>query len=146
MTHYFAYGSNMDEGQMRDRCGDDAVLFDIAKLHGYRFIINTRGKATVIPQPSREVYGIVWSITEDCERSLDCYEGVKYKTYKKETLDVEMITVKASSALVYIASDITPGSPAADYMEKIVAAAERHKDKIPDKYVAGLRAWLPTSS
>jgi len=144
MIRYLAYGSNIDETQMCQRCRDGAVLVSIAKLHGYRFIINTRGVATVVPQSYSEVYGIVWSITEACEKSLDCCEGVKYKTYTKETVNVEIVTGKSVAALTYLASDNTPGSTRAGYMEKIVAAAERHR--LPDKYIEELRAWLPTSS
>ena len=139
MIYYFAYGSSMDEVQMSQRC-PDAVLFGIAKLHSHRFIINTRGVATVIPQSSYEVYGILWSITEADKQSLDNCEGVKYKTYTKKMMNVEIATGKSVSALTYLASDITPGSPRAGYMEKIVAAAEHHK--LPDKYIEELRIWL----
>jgi gamma-glutamylcyclotransferase (GGCT)/AIG2-like uncharacterized protein YtfP len=129
----------MDKAQMCQRCHDGAVLVGISRLSDYRFIINNRGVATIVPQTTSEVYGIVWSITETCEKSLDKCEGVKYGTYTKETMNVE-IANESVPMLVYLARDSTPGSAKANYMEKIVAAAEQHK--LPDKYLEELRTWL----
>lgn len=137
--YYFAYGSNMDHVQIKDRC-PGAVLVGTAKLSSYRFIINTRGVATVIPEASSDVYGILWTINEADERSLDEYEGVKWGTYKKIVKYVEIVTEKLIPTLVYMASNSTPGSPWDKYMEKIVIAAEHHG--LPIKYVGELRSWL----
>ncbi len=140
MKDYFAYGSNMDEPQMNQRCHNSPVLVGIARLNDYRFIINTRDVATIILQASGEVYGIVWSITIACEQSLDEYEGVRCGTYTKTMMDVQLCSGKSVHALVYIASDSTRGSAGSGYMEKIVAAAERHR--LPDDYVEELRTWV----
>ena len=48
---YFAYGSNMDADQMGRRCSAAAII-GTASLEGYRFIINSRGVATVAPYGS----------------------------------------------------------------------------------------------
>mgnify|MGYP006305897221 CR=1 FL=1 len=45
-TLYFAYGSNMDEDQMYDRC-PGATLAGMATLDEYAFIINEIGRAHV---------------------------------------------------------------------------------------------------
>lgn len=135
--YYFAYGSNMDQAQMSQRC-PTAVLVGPARLLGYRFIINTRGVATIATEASSEVYGILWSIIEADERSLDKYEGVEWGTYTKRTVRIETATEKSARALTYIASDSTPGSPRDGYVEKLVAAAEQHG--LPDKYVEELRS------
>lgn len=140
--YYFAYGSNMDQAQMNQRC-PGAILVGTAKLWGYRFIINARGVATVVSKASSEVYGILWTITEADEKSLDKYEGITWGTYKKMVVDVKMATEKSAMALTYVASDSTLGSPRANYLEKIVAAAEEHR--LPTKYVEELRLWLKTS-
>ena len=48
MSHlYFAYGSNMWQAQMRTRC-PQSLLLGPATLHGYRWIINTRGYANIV--------------------------------------------------------------------------------------------------
>lgn len=139
--YYFAYGSNMDQAQMNQLC-PKAVLVGIARLPGCRFIINTRGVATVVPETPSEVYGILWIITKVDEQALDKHEGVKWGTYKKMAVDVEISTEKLALALIYVASDSTPGSPRDNYMEKLVAAAEQHG--LPDKYIEELRLWLKT--
>ena len=45
---YFAYGSNMNNEQMKHRC-PTAVPNGVAKLLKHRFLINTRGVASVEP-------------------------------------------------------------------------------------------------
>jgi gamma-glutamylcyclotransferase (GGCT)/AIG2-like uncharacterized protein YtfP len=142
MTSYFAYGSNMDTTQMRKRC-PDATFLNIAVLRSYRFIINILGFATVVSQSSCEVYGTMWNITEKCEKSLDNYEGIKSKIYTKSTVNVEMEIGKTIPALIYLASNNTPGSPKNGYMEKILAASVQHK--LPGKYIQELKTWLPTN-
>ena len=139
--YYFAYGSNMDQAQMNQIC-PRAVLVGIAKLQGYRFIINTRGVATVVPERSSEVCGIPWIITKVDEQALDKHEGVKWGTYTKRMVHIEMATERSARALTYIASDSTLSSPRDNYMEKLVAAAEQYG--LPDKYVEELRSWLKT--
>lgn len=138
-SYHFAYGSNMSQEQMADRC-PRAVFVDTAKLRGYRFIINARGVATIVSDLSREVYGILWKITEDCEESLDVHEGVKWGTYSKTTIDVKKRRGKSVTALIYIANNVNPGSGREGYVEKIIAAAEQRK--LPSEYLAELKLWL----
>ena len=137
--YYFAYGSNMSQEQMAHRC-PRAVFVDTAKLCGYRFIINERGVATIVPDQSRKVYGTLWKITEACEKSLDAREGVNWGTYRKTTIDVKQCKGKLITALTYIANNVSRGSGRDDYMEKIIAAAERWR--LPNKYLAELKSWL----
>jgi hypothetical protein len=65
---YFAYGSNMDLAQMSNRC-ERAATVSAAKLPSHRFIINSRGVATIVPDPSSTVQGLLWRITKADERS-----------------------------------------------------------------------------
>ncbi|MEK6689927.1 MAG: gamma-glutamylcyclotransferase family protein [Nitrospinota bacterium] len=137
--YYFAYGSNMDNRQIRERC-PDAVSVSMATLRGYRFIINTHGVATVVPDTSGVVYGILWNISKRDEESLDVYEGVRWGTYRKDYVDIEAQDGKLSSVLIYIAGDSDIGSPWDGYMERIISAAE--KQGLPEKYIEELRSWL----
>lgn len=41
--YYFAYGSNMDINQMKDRC-PDAEFMNVAYLKGYRFVYDGYSK------------------------------------------------------------------------------------------------------
>ena len=72
---YFAYGSNMDRQQRRDRY-PGAVLLGTARLLGYRFIINCAGVASVVSTGCHEVFGVLWEITATDEGALDDYEGL----------------------------------------------------------------------
>jgi len=45
---YFAYGSNMDIGQMGSRCPESEIL-GAGVLLQHRFVITIRGYATIIP-------------------------------------------------------------------------------------------------
>lgn len=139
--YYFAYGSNMDQAQMGQRC-PGAIVVGIARLAGYQFVINDRGVATVVPDPSSEVYGVLWNLTAAYEKTLDTYEGVEWGTYEKMEMDVEMGSEKPQSALVYVAVNTAVGSPRPGYMERIVAAAELYR--LPDRYVEELKSWLTT--
>ena len=135
---YFAYGSNMDEGQMADRC-PNATLIGKAVLNNYRFVINSRGVATAIPVEGRRVYGLVWHITRDCESSLDEWEGVRYETYRTE--EVTIIGAKEQNivSLIYVARDSQPGAPRIGYLERIICAAQ--KNSFAEDYIQELREW-----
>ena len=67
---YFAYGSNMVATQMHQRC-PTAHDIGMARLGGWRFIINQEGHATIVPDPSAYVLGVLWSLTIACEAALD---------------------------------------------------------------------------
>lgn len=138
--YYFAYGSNMDISQMQERCVG-STLAGQAKLHGYRFLINTRGVATVVQENARIVYGMLWRITSQDETSLDDYEGVAWGIYEKSHIDVETPSGNIISALIYIARDNKEGRPRKGYMEKIADAAKFHS--LPEEYIKELSLWLP---
>jgi cation transport regulator ChaC len=136
---YFAYGSNMDLVQMSGRC-ERAATVSTAELPFHRFIINSRGVATVVPDPASTVRGLLWRITEEDERSLDQHEGVAEGTYKKAFVEVSVPSGRKTRALVYVATDSTPGEARPGYMEKIVSAAEACG--LPKTYVDQLKPWL----
>ncbi|MCM8748505.1 gamma-glutamylcyclotransferase [Thermomicrobiaceae bacterium CFH 74404] len=136
--YYFAYGSNMDEKQMDFRC-PNAELVGRARLPGWKFRINTRGVATVVPDEESTVHGVLWIIGESDEETLDYYEGVSSGFYVKRTETVYREDGDAVEALLYVASDDGPGSPRPGYLERIVAAARRHG--LPRHYIEELQGW-----
>jgi len=141
MTLYFAYGSNMDAGQMALRCAG-ARLVRAATLDGFRFIINARLVATIAPDVSAHVHGLLWMIDEGDEKTLDSYEGVEYGTYRKETVGVVDDAGGASQTLTYIASNNMPCKVVQGdgYLERIVTAAR--SKALPDDYVLELESWF----
>jgi len=114
---YFAYGSNIVVRQMAQRC-PAARMVGQARLVGWRFRIMTRGFATIVPEPTAHVLGVVWALTPACEAALDRYEGVHRGLYAKHEMPIE-----GQDTLVYIARDIEPGPPKPGYLEAIIAAA-----------------------
>lgn len=136
--YYFAYGSNMDEEQMDFRC-PNAELVGRARLPGWKFRINIRGVATVVPDDEGTVHGVLWVIDESDEASLDYYEGVDAGYYVKRTETVYREDGEAVDALLYEATDDEPGSPRLGYLERIVAAARRHG--LPPQYIEEMQGW-----
>lgn len=134
---YFAYGSNMDVDQMADRC-PSAEIVGACRLDGYRFLINSRGVATLVPDASSHAFGILWDLPPEDEQTLDDYEGVPTH-YQKHLVTVETGR-EAIQALIYQATDETPGRSRRGYMEGIVAAARQHG--LDEAYVTELARWL----
>ena len=136
---YFAYGSNMDEQQMLDRCRS-AQLRGNATLSGYRFIINCRGVASVVPDSSSNVEGLLWIITPPDEAVLDRHEGVNKGHYTKNDVHVtDLISGQVVNSLIYIASNNFIGKPREGYLEKIVNAAQQHSFR--QEYINFLRSY-----
>lgn len=124
---------------MGQRC-PAATLLGIARLEGHRFIINSRGVATLVPDPACAVHGVLWELSESDELRLDGYEGVSSDTYRKKFVNVTTSGENTVPAFAYVARDSSSGSPRPGYMERIVAAAEAHG--LPEEYVRELRTWL----
>lgn len=120
--YYFAYGSNMNISQMKERC-PDAEKLGKAILNGYKFIINTRGVATIIESKGGIVEGGLYKISDKSLSSLDYYEGVRNNYYFRKDVEVNYEGEKIK-AITYIATDQKEGKPRNGYIEKIIKGAE----------------------
>lgn len=141
MAHrvYFSYGSNMDIGQMRDRCPNSTVLGPaVLPDHGFRIAVG--GYATVVPEPGASVHGVLWHLTAEDELALDRYEDLDAGLYHKVDLEVVDADGRVHRAMAYLATDATVGRPVEGYLEKIIEAAFHHR--FPVRYVESLRTWL----
>jgi gamma-glutamylcyclotransferase (GGCT)/AIG2-like uncharacterized protein YtfP len=134
---YFAYGSNMDPVQMEYRC-PGSVPIGIGTLDGWEFIINIRGVATIARRENSVVIGVLWSISEEHENTLDRYEGVADDFYYKDTVTLKTGS-GTSDALVYIEPVIDHGPPREGYLEKILTGARHFK--LTESYIAELEKW-----
>jgi gamma-glutamylcyclotransferase (GGCT)/AIG2-like uncharacterized protein YtfP len=83
--YYFAYGSNLNQGQMRERCPDSQSRFT-ATLPNYKlvFIGWSRqwrgGEASIRSFRGEKVPGAVYEVSERDLRRLDSYEGYPRST------------------------------------------------------------------
>ena len=90
--HYFAYGSNMNWPQMQRRC-PSARFVCVGRLINYQFGITRHsrlrdcGTANVFPAPGKEVWGIVYDISDADLLILDSFED----GYRRERLSIETI-------------------------------------------------------
>ena len=86
MKEYFAYGSNLNLGQMAGRCPESTTV-QTARLEGYELAFRC-GVLTILPKEGGRVDGILWKVNDREERALDRYEGYP-RLYTKETLTVQ---------------------------------------------------------
>ena len=102
-TLYFAYGSNINLGQMEYRCPDASVVGPVV-LEGWELLFRRGGFATIAPKEGETVQGLLWSITQSCERSLDRYEGYP-RFYDKKMVIVRDSEGRSLSVMAYIMDD-----------------------------------------
>lgn len=142
MTRYFAYGSNMDPKQMAERCPGAAPIGS-ARLGDYElaFVWDSPGwgggVATVIPSSGREVWGVLWDLTDEHIETLDRYEGVAINAYMRDHLNVETHDGNVN-ALIYLAMDTRQKDPSDRYVDALVRGARAFS--LPADYVEQLRA------
>jgi gamma-glutamylcyclotransferase len=79
-VYYFAYASNLNKKQMRERCPDSQPKF-IATLPNYKLVFTgwsrawRGGKASIKSFRGEKVHGAIYEVTEVCLRRLDKYEA-----------------------------------------------------------------------
>jgi len=91
MPYYFAYGSNMDEKQMLERC-PNIKYYGKGYLPDYKLAFTRKSikwdgaVADILVSPGDIVWGLIYAITEEDLKKLDVFEGhpTRYKR-KKET-------------------------------------------------------------
>lgn len=133
----------MEPTQFRERCPKSYVLCR-AKLADFRFVITSRGYASILPRKRAVTHGLLCALTPADEAELDRREGVPNKVYRKAWLDVTTEARTLVRALVYIDNTTTLGSPKAGYLEKIVHGATHHR--LPAAVIRALKRWaLPVT-
>lgn len=118
---YFAYGSNINLDQMAFRCPNATVLMPVV-LSGYELTYRAGGVATVIPKKDSEVLGLMWSITPECEKSLDRYEGYPSFYHKTDVAVTDPETGKIYHVMMYEMDERyrEPSVPSSGYFGGIV--------------------------
>jgi len=134
---YFAYGSNMNHAQMKERCPGGRFLKRVV-LEGHRFIYDgysvTRQGATAnfVKSEVENVRGALFEITEKDRLALDAHEGYP-KDYDRTIFEVKDVEGNAYAAMAYFRPVRALGRPHPDYEKVILDGA---KDcKLPEDYI-----------
>lgn len=132
---YFAYGTNINNEQMKSRCPSSEVLSK-AKIGRYKFIFNSRGVATIIPDGNFEAHGVLYEIDKECLGNLKQFEGYPhlYRIEKVEVIDDDGCGVKA---IVFIATDLIEGKARKEHLNIILEGAQ--ENNLPLEYIKNLK-------
>ncbi|MEM1032737.1 MAG: gamma-glutamylcyclotransferase family protein [Myxococcota bacterium] len=140
MPHYFAFGSNLSHARLAARVSIRADLGP-ARLSGWRLVCDKAGddgsaKANLAADPTAEVWGVLYDLTDEALDVLDGYEG----GYRREEVDVA-IDGRTIPAVTYVSSVRRDGVMFDWYKAHLVTGAAEHG--LPGAYCDALRA-LPS--
>lgn len=140
---YFSYGSNMDPVQMRERCPGARVLGP-AKLAGASLFFTNDlagwpgGVASIRKDPTDEVWGVLWDISEGHLAALDEYEG--YPDAYERIVVVVADDRGSHDAWAYVAVPTEEMPPTQLYLDGILRGAT--SNGLPRHYVDRLRRMM----
>ncbi len=133
--YYFAYGSNMDEVQMKERC-PWARKIGVGYIPGYElFSSHYSGKwkggvFSIKENTTTDVFGIIYDVTPDCIEMLDIYEGYPH-VYRKEKLKITQVKPnkeeKNINCVVYISNHTNDIEVSEDYLDLCQEAADYNR-------------------
>jgi hypothetical protein len=135
---YFAYGSNMDCAQMRERC-PSARFVGIAVLPDHRLAFTresvTRqcGVADVVPETGHKVWGVVYEIGDGDVNRLDSSEGFRPGRRKNSYWRRE--------CAVHLMSEVARSLPVQTYFAEQQSQPPMPNDAYKRQIVAGARFW-----
>jgi gamma-glutamylcyclotransferase len=128
---YFAYGSNLDRAQMRERC-PDASTIGRAMLAGYRIAFAGSSRrwdggavATLLPARGQNVSGVLYRLSPESFAKLDRLEGHP-DVYIRVRVSVVDEHGRRRHAQAYCLPPLDEAMPATKYLRKIIRAYERH--------------------
>lgn len=151
---YFAYGSNMDQQQMRQRCPDFRREF-VAKIENSCLCFPRSsptwkgGVASIQKHASKTVWGVVYALSTRDLCLLDCSEGFRVKrplkdkrnSYYRSKIKVTDTKGREHKVWTYFAIPVKAKSPSVNYRDQLVRGAEQHIDLgMPRAYITALRS------
>ena len=146
---YFAYGSNMNPGQMAERC-PQARTIGVARLVDYCLCFPRMSRARncasagIEPRPGNAVWGVLYDVPEADVPVLNYHEGYEpngpvelNRHILREVTVLRMGGSERVKAMTYFAvPDGTMTPPSAAYMAAIIDGALYHG--LPKAYIAAL--------
>lgn len=145
----FAYGSNMDQEQMKKRCpGSSLVGVGVLQNHRlgftYRSTKRKCGVADIVPTTGAQVWGLVyqlsqsdWERLDKCEGRGTAYECRSYKIH----LFPDNSTITVDAYYVMNPEDFVP--PNDEYLQLILNVAK--KNRFPEEYIRQIGGTKPTA-
>ena len=142
MPLYFAYGANLDIPAMAQRCPRSQAL-GLGRLARHRVAIMKEGYATMVPDGSAMVHGLLFDLAFADVPALDRYEEVGSGLYQKITQPILRAEGGSVRALVYVGrgGEARGVSPAPGYLEQVIVAAT--SVGLPADHIAYLRSLGP---
>lgn len=142
--NYFAYGSNMAEEVMDEKCPGHTLLGP-ALLPGFRLAFTRRsvrtgtGVADVVPADGPGVWGVLYELGDADLEALDLKEGSGW-AYRRMPVRVQGLDGSEYTAFTYAVIDKQSPevTPAPDYLEGLINAGRRRR--LPDAYVAQIES------
>lgn len=132
MPLYFAYGSNLSTEQISERC-PSARFISAGWLPGYRLDFTRRsslwegGVADVVVSAKDDVWGVVYTISEEDFAELDKHEGYP-DCYNRFEATIFTLDGMLERIWVYTVKEKEPFvAPSKAYMNVLKAAAKEHQ-------------------
>ena len=138
MIYYFAYGSNMNQEQMKKRCEDSKLIGNAVLLeYELAFTIYSPkrkcGCADIVKHENKKVFGLLYEISEQDLKALDIYE-VHPKYYKRFTVTVKDQEGREYQAETYevVNKEKEFQKPSQEYLQLLISAAQ--ENNFPEEY------------
>lgn len=141
MTHYAAYGSNLDPARMVERC-PHSPLHTTGWLQGWRLTFGGEEHGwdgalpTIVEDPLDQVFVAVYDVTAEDETRLDSWEAADTGLYRKTKVRVATMTGELL-VWAYVLDAYEGGLPSASLLGVLADAAEAAD--APVDYVTALR-------
>ncbi len=138
---YFAFGANMHDSAFQERRRMRPIEWRPGRVKGYRLRFNLEGRprgkaapANLSPDPSAEVWGVLYRIARADLLHLDWTEGVPGRRYRQLWEDAEDIDGTALRIVTYIADGKEQdGNPSLRYITLLREGARAHG--LPEPYL-----------
>jgi len=127
----FAYGSNMDPAQMRERCSESDLAWFTAEAKGWelcfpRYASKHRKCAvgSVVKKRGHSVWGVVFAVSHRDLKRLDRFEGPGYKRGMIDAVDTQG---HMHPVWTYFAKPDDPPTkelPSREYLDSYIRGAE----------------------
>ncbi len=135
---YFAYGSNLNHEQMKQRCPESEFV-GRAMLKNYKLIYDGYGPhrhgavANIVPQVGGTVWGGLFELSQNDLKKLDKFEGYPNVYDRKEVSLENDKNDTVAGVFIYYKKLEAIGLPSQEYQDIIIKGAEQCN--LPQDYI-----------